>query len=287
MLEEPATFDIVLSHVQVAPLLQAHKDGKDHATVSPDLGLTKVVAQIGEEAVEFPTGERLSWGDAKTVVKEERKCFLLLDNELKDIRAYSEATGWVRSLSPTTGAPTMLVSGIPMHRIKDTEPMKDTQAKIKAIGELRGEVLDTATGLGYTAIEAARSAKQVTTVELDPAAIEIARHNPWSRRLFDNPRINIVIGDVFDEVQSMPAGHFSAVIHDPPTIQFAGDLYSGEFYAELHRVLRRGGKLFHYVGDPKSALGSKTTTGVLKRLSDVGFKKIERHPEAFGLTAIG
>ena len=62
-----------------------------------------------------------------------------------------------------------------MHRIKGTTPDKDTDWKIKALGKPYGKILDTATGLGYTAIQAARTAAQVTTVEFDPAVVALCR----------------------------------------------------------------------------------------------------------------
>ena len=55
-----------------------------------------------------------------------------------------------------------------MHRIKGTDPIRDTKEKLKALGPVSGRVLDTATGLGYTAIEAAKTADHVLTLELDP-----------------------------------------------------------------------------------------------------------------------
>jgi hypothetical protein len=181
----------------------------------------------------------------------------------------------------------MLVSGLPMHRIKDTDPHKDTLEKIRA-AKPAGNVLDTCTGLGYTAIEAARlaSVSHVTTIELDPAALQICRANPWSQALFDNPRITQIIGDSFDEVQTFPDGSFTRIIHDPPYLSLAGDLYSLDFYTELHRILSQRGRLFHYIGDPESKSGRSTTAGVIRRLEQAGFRHIERAPRAFGVTAM-
>ena len=90
-----------------------------------------------------------------------------------------------------------------MHRIKDTNPHQDTLNKIKAIAPIKGDVLDTTTGLGYTAIEAAKRPDDVTTIEIDPMAQEIARLNPWSQALFNNPKITQVIGDAFDEIKGI------------------------------------------------------------------------------------
>src|SRR5438128_7660937 len=101
---------------------------------------------------------------------------------------------------PTERAPTMLLSGIPMHRIKGIDPHEDTLRKIRAVAPVSGRVLDTATGLGYTAIEAARTAAEVVTIEIDPTVLEVARRNPLSRSLFSSPRIRQLIGDSVEAV---------------------------------------------------------------------------------------
>jgi hypothetical protein len=186
---------------------------------------------------------------------------------------------------PTDGAPTMLVSGIPMHRFKGIDPHRDTLLKIKTIAPVTGSVLDTATGLGYTAIEAAKTAERVTTVEIEPAALEVARLNPWSQRLFDNSRITQIVGDVYDEIEAFDDEAFDRVIHDPPAFNLAGDLYAGSFYRELCRVLRRKGRLFHYIGDLASKSGRTVSKGAIRRLQEAGFSRVVRHPEAFGLVA--
>ena len=179
----------------------------------------------------------------------------------------------------------MLVSGIPMHRIKDTDPYRDTLEKIRTIKPVIGRVLDTATGLGYTAIAAAKSADHVITIELDMAALKVARHNPWSQMLFENHRIFQVLGDSYDVVNGFIGDSFDRIIHDPPVISLAGDLYSEAFYIQLYRILRSGGRLFHYIGDPQSKSGRNTTASVSQRLLDAGFKRVKRTPLAFGVVA--
>src|SRR5579862_6223105 len=150
---------------------------------SGDLNLTKMPVDLTESGVQFPEGH-VSWEVLTKIAKEDRKVFRIEGSEAKAIQVFSETTGWVRSLCPTASSPTVLVSGIPMHRIKDTNPVQDTRTKMSALGIQKGRVLDTATGLGYTAIAAARAAKEVVTIELDPAAIDLARMNPWSHELF-------------------------------------------------------------------------------------------------------
>ncbi len=276
---------IVLTHFQVAPLLQTRVAGTTSTRTSTDLGLTEAVVKLDSEGIVFETGERLGWAILEEIAANESGCYNIKDGQATLIRGYSELTGRYYSLYPTESAPTMVVAGFPMHRIKGTNPHLDTLAKIKAAAPLMGHILDTTTGLGYTAIEAARTAAQVTTIELDPVAQEMCRQNPWSQALFDNPKIIQIIGDSFEEIEKFEAGTFSAIVHDPPTLSLAGDLYSGEFYRQAFRVLKPNGKLFHYIGDPNSASGARTTKGVARRLQEAGFARVKPAPAAFGLMA--
>jgi predicted methyltransferase len=276
---------VVLSHYQVALLLNHRESPGTTVPASPDLGLTQVDVTIDADGARFPPGILVEWGDLERIASSENACFRVDDDGIHEIRVFSEETNWVRSLMPTEGAPTMLVSGIPMHRIQGIDPYADTLRKVKTIAPLHGVVLDTATGLGYTAIEAAKTAERVVTIELDPAGLEVARQNPWSRGLFENPRIEQIVGDAYDVVQTFPDDTFSRILHDPPAMALAGDLYSGAFYRELRRILRRNGRLFHYIGDPESASGRNITRGVIRRLQEAGFSRITRRPEAFGVVA--
>ncbi len=276
---------IVLSHFQIAPLLRARASGQSSILISPDLGLTQVEATIEAGDAVFPSGERLLWESADKILNSPNNCFALESDGIRSIQAFSEHTSRAHSLMPTAGAPTLLIAGFPMHRIKGTDPHRDTLSKIKAIAPVVGHALDTTTGLGYTAIEASKTADHVTTIELDPTTLEIARQNPWSQALFDNPKITQIVGDSFDEIANFPDAHFSRILHDPPTFALAGDLYSGEFYRQLYRVLKRNGRLFHYIGDLESKSGSGVVRGVVRRLGEAGFTRIDRRPEAFGVVA--
>ncbi len=277
---------IVLSHFQARPLTEARERGADSARTSLDLGRTEVQVRLETDGVRTDT-DAVPWSVIEEIAGSDTACVAIAGGEARKIQTFSEETGRVYTLYPTAGAPTMLVSGIPMHRIKGIEPLEDTRRKLRTIEPVTGRVLDTATGLGYTAIEAALTASSVLTVELDPAAQSIAKANPWSRELFENERIERRIGDSFEVVCGLPDASFDRVIHDPPMFSLAGELYSLAFYRELQRVTAPGGRLFHYVGDPESRSGANVTRGVLRRLAEAGFRDVRRRPEAFGVLAAG
>ncbi len=279
------TLPIILSYIQAEVLLAARRAGLASVEVSSDLGLTTITASIDAEGVTFPTGGHLSWQAIEKIHESQVNCFVVERDTIKTIQVFSEYTNRMCSLLPTRGAPSMLVAGFVMHRIKDVDPMQDTKRKIAAIAPVVGRVLDTATGLGYTAIEAARTADEVVTIELDPGAQEMARLNPWSQELFSNPKIKQVMGDASEVVETLEDASFSRIIHDPPTFSLAGDLYSGAFYRQLHRLLKRGGRLYHYIGDPDSKASGGVTRGALRRLQEAGFARVVRRPEAYGVVA--
>jgi predicted methyltransferase len=275
----------VISCFQSNEILEATAAGLLEISTSLDLERSRVKLIINPEYALLPDGQQLTLQQLQIVRENDSACFLVRDNEIVRIQTFSEAFNRYYSLMPTNSAPTMLISGIPMHRIKDTNPHQDTLSKIKAVKPVTGQVLDTTMGLGYTAIEASRTADHVTTIELDPAILDICRQNPWSQELFDNSKITRLVGDAYDLIQEFADQVFSRVIHDPPMFSLAGDLYSTTFYEQVFRVLRSSGRLFHYIGDPKSRSGRNVTRGVVRRLQDSGFNRVKSYPQAYGVVA--
>jgi predicted methyltransferase len=275
---------IVLSHVQARPLLAGRAQAPCSVTVSLDLNRTQSDVRISEEGVTLPDGQTLPWPAVEEMAGDDSGCYHVEGGETTKIQLFSEEMNRLYTLYPTLSAPTMLISGLPMHRIKGTDPYRDTQEKIKA-ARPAGRVLDTAMGLGYTAIQAAELADAVLTVELDPTVEEVCRLNPWSQALFDNTKIERRFGDAFDVVETLESGQFNRIIHDPPTFSLAGHLYGQDFYAELYRVLTDRGRLFHYIGDLKSKSGAGVARGVRQRLVAAGFQRVEDRPRAFGVVA--
>jgi predicted methyltransferase len=276
---------IILSHYQAEPLLRARRAAEGQVRTSVDLNLTMTPGELSDAGLLLPDGRVVPWAVIEEAASNETGCFLVEGDDAQKIQTFSEVTGRAITLYPTPGAPTILISGIPMHRIKRSNPYQDTLTKVRAVSPLSGRVLDTATGLGYTACQASRLAKRVITIELDPAVLEIARVNPWSKELFESPKIEQLLGDTYEVLNGLRDECFDVILHDPPMFSLAGELYSGEFYARLFRVLSRGGKLFHYVGDPDSKMSGSVTRSVIRRLKEAGFRDVTQRPEAFGVTA--
>lgn len=277
---------VALSHIAARTLLDARSLSLTHLPVSIDLNRTRAEVVLMESGVMFPDDLLLSWVQIAAIAEDDAGCYTCTPAGVYKIQAFSEETQRVYTLYPTTGAPTMLISGIPMHRIKGTDPHRDTLSKLRALGRVAGDVLDTCTGLGYTALALARHATQVTTVELDPVVHTIIRQNPWSYTLFTTPNVTPLIGDIGEMIEGFADTAFDAILHDPPMFSLAGELYSLAFYRQLHRVLRRRGRLFHYIGNPESRSGATVTRGVIRRLGEAGFQQVQERPQAFGVTAI-
>lgn len=272
----------IFSHFQTRHFAAPQKPGPFQASI--DLGMTQTTLTRVAGGYQLPDGQLLTDQHVNEINDDENGCYVLEGNLIQKVEFFSAFTNRYYSLMPTEAAPTMLISGIPMHRIKGTNPMEDTRQKLKALGRANGLVLDTTTGLGYTAILAAKTANQVITIEFDPTVIEVCRANPWSQELFTNPKIQQLIGDSADLAPTFPDETFNAIIHDPPTFNLAGHLYSGELYATFYRILRSNGKLFHYIGNPESRYGATTGRGVVNRLRSAGFTVSPRE-RAFGVVA--
>src|ERR1700730_7456419 len=102
---------IVLSHIQVEPILSAREKGERSVEVSPDLGLSTVTITITPEGLIFPSGEKMTWQNIQKITKSQSNCFLVEDGSIEAIHVFSEQTNRACSLLPTRGAPTMLIAG--------------------------------------------------------------------------------------------------------------------------------------------------------------------------------
>jgi len=186
--------------------------------------------------------------------------------------------GSLIKLVPTEwGAPTFEIDGIKMLPTSKESPVADARRKV-ALVEPRGKVvLDTCGGLGYFAaccLEA--GAARIQSFEKNPDVLWLRTLNPWSPdpdASDSGGRLQLVHADVSHAIAQIAGASVDALLHDPPRFGIAGELYSQAFYDQLARVLRRGGRLFHYTGSPnKLTSGRDVPREVAKRLEQAGFK---------------
>lgn len=190
----------------------------------------------------------------------------------------SRYAGSLIKLVPTQwGTPTFEIDGIKMLPTSKESPLDDARRKV-ALVQPRGKVLlDTCGGLGYFAaccLDA--GVARIQSYEKNDDVLWLRTLNPWSpdpEAPGSIDRLRLIHADVSDAILGMPEACIDAVLHDPPRFGIAGELYSQAFYDQLARVLRRGGRLFHYTGSPnKLTSGRDVAREVQKRLEKAGFK---------------
>jgi len=184
---------------------------------------------------------------------KERTVYYWHGGEFVPVSRYTNA---LIKLVPTPwGAPTFEIDGIKMLPSEKVSPYLDAQSKVGLI-EPRGKIiLDTCGGLGYFGAWClAGGAARVLSYEKNPDVIWLRGLNPWSPESSDV--LTLTEGDISERIVELTDQSVDAVLHDPPRFGIAGELYSQAFYDQLARVLKRGGKMFHYTGTP-----NKLTTG--------------------------
>ncbi|WP_426284625.1 class I SAM-dependent methyltransferase [Luteibacter sp. E-22] len=255
----------------VAEALAASRDaGAEEWTGSLDLGRSEARAALHEDTWQ--------WRDARYPYPVRLKDRTIYYWDGEGFEPVSRFSGSLIKLVPTEwGAPTFEIDGIKMLPTSKESPIDDARRKV-ALVEPRGKVvLDTCGGLGYFAaccLEA--GAARVLSFEKNPDVLWLRTLNPWSPdpdAPDDGGRLQFGHGDVTQAILQVPDASVDALLHDPPRFGIAGELYSQAFYAQLARVLRRGGRLFHYTGSPnKLTSGRDVPREVAKRLEHAGFK---------------
>ncbi len=181
-------------------------------------------------------------------------------------------------LVPTEwGAPTFEIDGIKMLPTSKQSPLDDARRKVALVDPRGKTVLDTCGGLGYFAaccLEA--GVARIQSFEKNADVLWLRTLNPWSPDP-DSPaaggRLQLTHADVSRAIGQIETASVDALLHDPPRFGIAGELYSQVFYEQLARVLRRGGRMFHYTGSPnKLSSGRDVPREVAKRLETAGFK---------------
>lgn len=237
---------------------------------SLDLGRTQGEARLGADAWQ--------WKDAAYPYPDGLKDRTLYHWDGEEFVPISRFAGSLIKLVPTEwGVPTFEIDGIKMLPTSKESPLDDAQRKI-ALVEPRGKVvLDTCGGLGYfAACCLAAGAARIRSFEKNEDVLWLRTLNPWSpdpEAPGHGGRLELSHADVSRAIVDIADASVDAVLHDPPRFGIAGELYSQAFYDQLARVLRRGGKLFHYTGSPNKLTSGRDVPGeVAKRLEKAGFK---------------
>ena len=208
-------------------------------------------------------------------------------------------SGRYYKLKPYNGVPVLEIDGLRMQLVKDFRTPLDYPAEVvkglmrpsekgTSAGTHNLSVLDTCMGLGYTAIAAARipAVRAVVTCEVSPAVVTLAKWNPFSDLLWEkNGKITVIEGSIAELIGQFDDGMFAFVIHDPPRITHAPELYSPAFYAELYRVCRKRGRIFHYVGSVGKGKGRRIDREVTERLLAAGFSNVSYSARLQGIFA--
>ncbi len=251
-------------------LIAARDASAGEWTGSLDLGRSNGHALLETDAWQW-RGVRYPYPPAL----KDRTIYVWDGDEFVPVSRYA---GSLIKLVPTEwGAPTFEIDGIKMLPTSKESPFEDARRKV-ALVEPRGKVvLDTCGGLGYFAaccLEA--GVAHIQSIEKNADVLWLRTLNPWSPDP-DAPasggRLQLNHADVSQAITQIADTSVDALLHDPPRFGIAGELYSQAFYDQLARVLRRGGRLFHYTGSPnKLTSGRDVPNEVAKRLEKAGFK---------------
>ena len=249
--------------------LAARDGGANTWSGSLDLGRSEGEAVLGADAWQW----KCAWFPYAPKLKD-RTIYYWDGEEFAPVSRYA---GSLIKLVPTEwGAPTFEIDGIKMLPTSKESPVEDARRKVALVQPQGKSVLDTCGGLGYFAaccLEA--GAARIQSFEKNADVLWLRTLNPWSpdpEAPASGGRLQLTHADVSQAIGQFPDGAFDVLLHDPPRFGIAGELYSQAFYDQLARVLRKGGRLFHYTGSPnKLTSGRDVPREVAKRLEKAGF----------------
>ncbi len=249
--------------------------GATECRCSLDLGRSTVEVGVAPGAWTF-AGTAYPWLDDC----RERTVYAWTGAAFEPLARYGSAL--VKLVPTDWGPPTFEIDGIKMLPTAAASPLEDARRKVALVRPAGAAILDTCGGLGYFAACAlGAGAASVLSFEKSPEVRWLRGLNPWSPP--EGGALTLVADDVAARLPGLPAAAFDAVLHDPPRFGIAGELYSAAFYAGLARVLRPGGRLFHWTGAPNSrSRGRDLAREVIRRLAAAGF---DARPEGDGVFA--
>jgi predicted methyltransferase len=269
---------IVLDVHNAKKLIEGHKSGLEMVTASLDLGITREDISLKDPVWDID--------DVRKIAEDSDSIYFFKDGQFFKAAI---ATDHYYSLFPTGDglAPALMIDGILMHRVKETDPMTDARTKAAIVARPNTKMLDICTGIGYSTIACLEMGVQsILTIERQQEVIDLAKVNPWSQTLFKDKRVELVLDDAVKKIGTLSDRSFDSVLHDPPRLSLSPDLYTSEFYAELFRVLKKKGVLLHYVGSPGSKYRKRDfQKGIMSKLRDIGFRNVKRKAEVLGVFA--
>jgi uncharacterized protein len=246
-------------------LLGARRSGMVSCECSLDLGRSTTTVAVGEAD--------WGWREARYPYLETCKDRTIYYWTGQGFAVVARFTNALVKLVPTEwGAPTFEIDGIKMLPTSRVSPYEDARRKVDLIRPAGKTVLDTCGGLGYFAAWCiAGGAARVLSFEKSADVLWLRSLNPWSPE--PGGVLELEQGDIAARIADLPGAAFDAALHDPPRFGIAGELYSQAFYAQLARVLKPKGKLFHYTGAPnRLTTGRDVPREVSRRLQLAGFK---------------
>lgn len=259
----------LLTHAVADGLLAARDTGACNWTGSFDLELSNDEATLEADAWRW-RGLRHPY----PATLKERTIYFWDGDAFAPVSRYA---GSLIKLVPTQwGTPTFEIDGIKMLPTSRESPLDDARRKVALVYPRGKIILDTCGGLGYFAACCMDAGvAEIHSYEKNLDVLWLRTLNPWSPDPDANGsggRLQLGHGDVTKEILGIADDSIDAVLHDPPRFGIAGELYSLAFYEQLARVLRRGGRLFHYTGSPnKLTSGRDVPREVQRRLEKAGF----------------
>ena len=252
-------------------LRRAQRKGQATISASFDLGRSEQTATLSAAGFELG-GFTYPWPE-----KIRDRTVYYFDGESFEALSRFGQYGLIKLVPTDWGVPTFEIDGIKMLPSAKVSPLEDARTKVALVQPAGKVVLDTCGGMGYFAQSCLEAGvAKILSTERNEDVLWLRTHNPWSPDPdsdFAAGRLQLTHGDVTSHILSVADASVDAVLHDPPRFGIAGELYSLDFYRQLARVIKPGGKLFHYTGAPnKLTSGRDVPAEVAGRVVQAGFR---------------